>query len=199
MFRGQRKYKVLTPRLWTSIVNEYFWDVTSLPSCLSFKRAQVTSNVGPFIRMTAKCTGCNSKFLGEIQYEPLGGCQAVIKCKYKGPFHACKTTSKRRLIGKTKDYANFQISGKNLSPITFRNMEARKIMRPGNTEPPHLASANALRILKHRNTARNNQEENLILSLNIMMHDAKYQNGIKRIFFCYLLDTISNESVQCIL
>lgn len=179
--KNRRNYRVLAPRLWTSLVSEHFWDVTSLPCCLSFKRAHVSSNEEPFVRMIAKCVDCNSKFLGEIKHEPLEESRAVIKCRYEGSFLTCKSTSKRRLIGKSKEYANFQIGEKNLSAVTFRNFEARRMMHPGDAEPPIIPTANALRILKHRNAARNNQEENPIVSLNIIMHDTKYQNSIRHL------------------
>ena len=173
----------LTPNVWTSIVNDHFWNASSLPCCLAYKRAQVNKFDLPFIKIIGRCSCCLSQFTGKMETEPQEGEQAVISCTYKGSFRNCRNTEKRKLIGSAKEYAEMQICNRNVAPSAFRNLEARKIMNFGDPEPAHLASTNALRILKHRKGKKDLVHENPIISINMMMHGAQFQGCIKSLAY----------------
>lgn len=49
---------------------EHFWEHTSLPCCLSFKRAKVTPDGYNYVVVVARCTICKSYFKGTIVERP---------------------------------------------------------------------------------------------------------------------------------
>lgn len=132
-----QKYFCLTPHIWTSIVSEHFWDVCSMPCCLVFKRAQLTTASEPFVVIKATCKGCRSLFYGVMKNEPPDGKKAIFKCSYRGKFDGCFAAGKRRLTGIHK---NMAVSAN----VLYRHLQAGKSMNVGDAEPAYLPTGKAL-------------------------------------------------------
>lgn len=66
-------YKVLTPNVWTHIINEHFWLMTKLSCCIVYKRANVTEYGQHYVRFVGTCKNCEGKFTGTMTSPPPEG------------------------------------------------------------------------------------------------------------------------------
>ena len=77
-----------------------------------------------------------------------------MHCSYSGAFNKCNSEGKRRVISqKRDDYLN-KIVKQNMSAAFVRRTEAIVLMEFGESEPSHLPSLNALRVLKYKNNKK---------------------------------------------
>jgi len=68
--RSVRSYYILPKGCWTPILAEHFWIHTSLPCCISFRRASVLDNVNIYVKVIGRCKICDSNFEGIISQKP---------------------------------------------------------------------------------------------------------------------------------
>lgn len=177
--KSPQRYNILKPKVWTEIVNDHIWRLCSLPCCIAFKRAQVKIESTPFVKISGKCTSCQSKFRGCMISEPAEGKEGIFRCTYEGDYAKCITSKKRRLTGNSKDFAISEVCEKGVSPVLYRHSEALKFMDFGDPEPAHLPTSNTLRVMKCRYKKNELVSEDPIIALNHMMHDREYQGGIR--------------------
>lgn len=114
-----------------------------------------------------------------LKQQPDEFSSAIFTCTYEGEFEMCQNTKKRPLTGETRKSAVSEICEKNVSSSAYRNEQAHIYMHFGEAEPAHLPTANALRIMKHREKKKKHENENPIVSINIIMHDPLYNGAIK--------------------
>lgn len=80
---GLRCYDVLTPYVWSNIVQEHFYLHTKLPCALTFKKAQVTVSGKYFINISGRCSTYNSIFKGIVEDVPAVNARYVINNSFK--------------------------------------------------------------------------------------------------------------------
>lgn len=68
--RGLRYYDVLTPYVWSNIIQKHFFLHSKLPCALTFKKARVTVTGKVFIRIHGRCADCRSSFEGIVEDIP---------------------------------------------------------------------------------------------------------------------------------
>lgn len=68
--QSYRLHLVLPKNLWTPVLAENFWEHTQLPCCISFCRAKVYPQGSYYIKVTGKCSACESHFEGIIFKRP---------------------------------------------------------------------------------------------------------------------------------
>lgn len=66
----ERNYYVLTPFVWSNIVQEHFFLHTRLPCAISFKKSKVTITGKFFVTVKGRCVDCGSIFNGTIDDIP---------------------------------------------------------------------------------------------------------------------------------
>lgn len=68
--RGDRNYDILSPFVWSNIVQEHFFLHTRLPCALSFKKSRVSISGIHFVTVKGRCVDCGSIFNGTIRDIP---------------------------------------------------------------------------------------------------------------------------------
>lgn len=94
-----REYQTLKPYEWSPIIHSYFYALTKLPCCISYKNAKVCPNGEIFLKINGKCTVCLSNFQGVVIDQPLSIDIVTIDCTYQGGFRHCESSNKRKIIG----------------------------------------------------------------------------------------------------
>lgn len=67
---GPRTYELLTPHVWTNIVQDHFFLHTRLPCALAFKKNRTSSSGKYFLTVNGRCNECGSNFIGFIEEIP---------------------------------------------------------------------------------------------------------------------------------
>ncbi|CAI6373556.1 unnamed protein product [Macrosiphum euphorbiae] len=175
--QNTRLYYVLPKSNWTPIMAEHFWEHTSLPCCLSFKRAKVTPDGYNYVVVVARCTVCKSHFKGTIAERPSDSSRVLMNCIYTGNYNdEHKISRKRRLLGPTISKYTTSVVKEGISCETTREREAARLMKMGDCEPPIIPSGNSLRALKCRKLASERRHVDTLTSLVLMAKEEEYNN-----------------------
>lgn len=67
---GFRTYEVLTPCVWTNIIQDHFFLHTRLPCALAFKNNRKGSSGKYLLTINGRCSECSSNFIGIIEEIP---------------------------------------------------------------------------------------------------------------------------------
>lgn len=84
------KRSTLLPNVWISVINDPFWDMTSLDCYILYKRANVKQNSFLFLEILGRCKNCVSRIRGVLEKNPCVGRRGIINCRYDGDFGTCK-------------------------------------------------------------------------------------------------------------
>lgn len=134
-YQDGRTYSVLKSGRWADVIASHFWDHTSLPCALTFKRARIYNDPSCFLYICAFCKSCKSHLEGKIPTQPMENKRVMINCIYRGSFQTCKCTSKRQLKGDSRNRIAKQLLSNKLAPSAYRREMAALLMEHGDVEP----------------------------------------------------------------
>lgn len=153
---GDRVRTVVTNE-WTPIMNDVLWRELRLPCVWSFKHVRYRTSD---IFCEAKCAACNATLTISCVH---GSYELDITLK-KFDENIAHPPNKKRRIRKAKKQEITEMLQKD-SSHAVRSKLASQMMEYGDTEPAHLPSSNALRLMKHKNIIQETLSENPIQSL----------------------------------
>lgn len=99
-----RNYETLTSYVWSSLINEHFFEQTRLNCTLIYKHAKVYKNGQVYLDVFAFCSVCMSNFKGVVIDKPEVDSRVIINCTFNGNFKSCESGKKRRIIGEKRDF-----------------------------------------------------------------------------------------------
>lgn len=152
---------------WSPLLNHRVWNEFKADCVWSFKRADVISNE---VRAVGHCSfdGCNAT----IKVHTM---ENLMKMKVNiDDFDVLHDGKKRRVFGAQKAEINKML--KEASAAKVHRKLVKSTMEPGDVEPPHLPTKNALRIRKHRNRIVDGQND--VYKALSSMADRKYKKII---------------------
>lgn len=154
---------------WSPLLNHRVWNEFKADCVWSFKRADVISNE---VRAVGHCSfdGCNATIKVHTM-ENLMKMKVNIDDFDGNVLHDGK---KRRVFGAQK--AEIDKMLKEASAAKVHRKLVKSTMEPGDVEPPHLPTKNALRIRKHRNRIVDGQND--VYKALSSMADRKYKKII---------------------
>ena len=100
---GKKRYTILKPYEWTTIITEHFYKLTKLSCCISYKQCKCYPAGTMFAKFKGMCTTCGSEIVGTIVDTPKENHRVLVHCSYSGNFRNCSGRQKRRIIGSTKE------------------------------------------------------------------------------------------------
>lgn len=177
----RRVYYTLVTNKWTPVINEHFYEQTKLSCCVKYKRANIYPGGEHFLKIYGMCTFCNSLFKGNLTNEPEEGRRVIIRFTMEGSYIHCTTRKKRRIIGDKRDNFLTKMLQQNMSAAYVQRSEARELMKYGDSEPSHLPSLNALRVMKYNESKKIRLNEDPILAILLMKGISPYNNIIRDI------------------
>lgn len=137
---------------WAALLNEKIWEKFKSDCSWSFKRADVVSNE---VIAIGKCSfkACNATIRVQTSND-----LTIIKVNIDNfDGNIVHEGNKRRIAGSQKVNINSML--KNSSASKVHNRLVKKIMKPGDIEPAHVPSKNALRILKSRSRLKDRHKD----------------------------------------
>ncbi len=180
---GTRTYKTLKPNYWTDLFYTKFFEATRLPCTLIFNKNKITEFGLYYLKFYAKCSTCHSSLTGILNEMPNwenSDCVSV-ECSYDGKFKNCHSTRKRPVRGiRRKVYAD-KLLDKKMAASFLRKETAKDLMKFGETEPSHLPTLNALRLIKSRERRKSFIHENPIISLSLLKQISPYKDIVRDI------------------
>lgn len=164
------------------IIHRLVWKETKIPCVWSFKRARYRKND---ILCTAQCSikSCAATLTGIYPHES-NKLEISIKNFNINSYHS---PSKKRKVTK-HNKALMRLKLKDSSAYYVRSKLADSLMDAGDIEPPHLPSANAMRVIKSKAKSEKMLEKNQILSLmsiNKQFPDSVQKIGVDPLFVFY--------------
>lgn len=185
---------MLEPGIWTSLINEHVYEQAKLVCKLVYKRAKVYKEGTNYLVINGSCSLCSSKLIGYMGNKSDQNSRAIIYFTYTGDFKTCVGGVKRKLTGIGKSTALQQLIDMNLSAYFIRRNEVSRLMNPGDVEPSHLPTLNALRVLKSKYIKKSQEHNDPILCLSILKNNMPYSTIIRDIgydrFFIHYWSTL---------
>ena len=174
-----RKRNKLKRRTWSNIIAEKFYEKTTLPCCLLFKKNKISES-GIFATIYAKCRYCYSSLMGTIEEKPIPGSDVLMKCTFTGCYKIKHPPLKRFLSGNVRREA--VLGMKVQSATTFQKENAHKYMQ-GDNIPAHIPNLNTLRTAKWESKKKEYLDKNEIVSLAISKCHYPYRGVIQDVGF----------------
>lgn len=139
------RYKVKSG--WSSPLNEIIWEQFKSNCSWSFKRADVVSKE---VVVTGKCSSKDCAAVVSVRTSNDMSTATIKIDDFDGNIK--HSGNKRRVTGVKKNEINEMLSVSSASKV-HSNL-VKKIMKPGDVEPAHLPSKNALRCRKYQNRVK---------------------------------------------
>lgn len=179
----RRNYEVLTPYVWTDIINDKFLKVHKLPCNFIYKRGKAYPNAENryYITFKAKCKDCDANLFGWSESKPDEGKPldiSILTINTKGLEH--RHTTKRPLKGIKR-----QEIGRSLKTDLTCNWRRANVvdMEFGSISPPNLYNTTVLRKAKQELKDKEIGITNKcpVLSLVEFKNNSKYSGSIHSI------------------
>lgn len=155
-----RDYSVLQPGLWQHFFTEKIWQATKISCGFNFKRHKLSRNAeSGYAYGTCKC-GSIIKCIIDNSEE----LTTKLKCTYIEGQGCC---GKRYLRNPVRQAIVEKFQG-TTSAAKYRIEMAEDLMQQGDKEPPHLYSANVLRVAKHEIMQKNYIDKDPLKALHLM-------------------------------
>lgn len=155
-----REYAILQPGIWQHVFNEKIWQATKIPCGFNFKRNKLSSNgASGYACGTCKCGSIIKCVINNSE-----DLMTKIKCTYVEGQERC---GKRYLRNPIRQAVVEKFLGK--TATMYRTELAENLIQEGdNVEPPHLYSANVLRVAKHEVIQKNYIDKDPLKALHLM-------------------------------
>lgn len=175
-----REYTILQPGLWQHFFVKKIWQATKISCGFNFKRNKLSHNAeSGYASGTCKC-GSIIKCVIDNSEELI----TKLKCTYIEGEGRC---GKQYLRNPIREAVVKKFQGS--SAAKYRIEMAEDLIEENDGEPPHLYSANVLRVAKHEITQKNYLDKDPIKALHLMklgsLQNVIHSIGLNSFFIHY--------------